>query len=56
VYIAADTKVYAFAVADGQLLWSAGLGTTMSGSPTVVGGTVYIGDDNGVVHAFRQPR
>jgi outer membrane protein assembly factor BamB len=56
VYIAADTKVYAFAAADGQLLWSAGLGTTMSGSPTVVGGTVYIGDDNGVVHAFRQPR
>jgi eukaryotic-like serine/threonine-protein kinase len=54
VYAGAKTTLFAFAAADGKTLWSAPLGATSSSSPIIAGGSVYIGDDHGVVHAFRR--
>ncbi len=48
-------KLYAFSAATGQPLWSAATGGSIESSPAVANGVVYVGSDDGSLHAFDLP-
>ena len=55
VYIAAGARIYAFDAAKGTRRWMRPLEAVAMSSPVVTSGSVYVGDEAGVVHAFRLP-
>jgi len=48
-----DGRLTAFDATSGAVHWSADLGARTRSSPAVADGTVYIGDDAGILHAVR---
>lgn len=47
-----DDSVYAVSASTGGMLWSATTGGAVVSSPAVANGHVYVGSDDGSVHAY----
>jgi outer membrane protein assembly factor BamB len=46
-------KVVAVRVSDGSVVWTHDLNTTGYSTPAIANGVIYVGDFNGLVHAYR---
>ncbi len=52
-YIGADGAFFALRVSDGSLLWHAQLLGTVSTTPILLGGSLYVGTTSGIIYALR---
>lgn len=56
VYVGSlDYNLYAFSAATGELIWRAPTGRSITSSPAVANGRVYVGSQDGKLYCFGLP-